>query len=258
MSLTYELNGRNGLTVEPSDIGLIIGKGASGLKRVISGSWTMYERLQSSDRKIDEEKPKLRIVLKEHEEGIQAEIISDSVTMQKLAQKSLDRSVEFVLKKRASTISLKTESFLIDFPERLLGKLIGRQGAGLKRLQNDIIYQNKKVMINRDDVETAKTARIRVDSLDAEPDEEGKSKNIIDKGKSKNTTFLGWSPEEGDDYEHYIKLTLSFKRDAEPFKERELYIERFTQVVMDRISHIKLDDEEQMDEINECLGFDEE
>ena len=67
MSLTYELNGRNDLTVGPSDIGLIIGKGASGLKRVISGSWTMYERLQSSDRKVDEEKPKLRIVLKDHD-----------------------------------------------------------------------------------------------------------------------------------------------------------------------------------------------
>jgi len=258
MSLTYELNGRNGLVVESSDIGLIIGKGASGLKRVIAGAWTMYERLQSSDRKVDEDKPKLRIVLKDHKEGIRVEIISDSVTMQKLAQNSLDRSVDFVIKKRASTLSLKTEFFLIDFPERLFGKLIGRQGAGLKRLQNDIIYQNKKVMINRDDVETAKTARIRVDSLEAEPDEEGKSKNIIDKGSERNTTFLGWPPSLDDDYEHYIKLTLSFKRDADPFKERELYIERFTQVVMDRISHIKQDDAEQMDEINECLGFVEE
>ena len=257
-SLSYELNGRNSLSVSSSDIGLIIGKKASGLKRVISGAWTMYDRLQSSDKKIDEEKPKLRIVLKEHDEGIQVEIISESVTMQKLAQKSLDRSLEFVLKKRSSSISLRTEFFLIDIPERLLGKLIGRGGAGLKRLQNDIIYQNKKIMINRSDVETAKTARVRVDSLDAEPDEEGKSKNIIDKGNSKNTTFLGWPPGEEDDYEHHIKLTLSFKRDVEPFKDRDLYIERFTQVVMDRISQIKQQDEDQMDEINECLGFDED
>ena len=257
-SLSYELNGRNGLSVASSDIGLIIGKGASGLKRVISGAWTMYERLQSSDKKVSEEKPKLRIVLKDHEGGIRVEIISDSVTMQKLAQKSLDRSVEFLLKKRESTTSLRTEFFLVDMPERLLGKLIGRGGAGLKRLQNDIIYQNKKVAINRDDVETAKTARIRVDPLDAEPDEEGKSKNIVRKGNSTNTTFLGWPPSEGDDYEHHIKLTLSFKRDVEPFKDRDLYIERFTQVVMDRISQIKQEDEDQMDEINECLGFDED
>lgn len=256
MSLSYELNGRNGLDITPSEIGLIIGKGASNLKRAISGSWTMYERLQSSEKKISEDKPKLRIVLKEHDDGIQAEIISDSVTMQKLAQKSLDRTIEFVMKKRTSNNSLKTEHFLVDFPERLLGKLIGRSGAGLKRIQNDIIYQNKKVMINRDDVETAKTARIRVDSLDSEPDEDGKSQNIIKKGSERNTTFLGWPPSPEDDYEHHIKLSLSFKRDAEPLKERDIYIERFMQIIMNRITQIKQEDEDQMDEINECLGFD--
>jgi len=257
-SLSYELNGRNGLTVTSSDIGLIIGKGASGLKRVISGAWTMYERLQSSERRVDEEKPKLRIVLKDHEKGIQAEIFSESETMQKLAQKSLDRSVDFVLKKRESTVSLKTEYFLMDLPERLMGKLIGRGGAGLKRLQNDIIFQNKKVMINSDDVETAKTARIRVDSLDVEPDEEGKSGNIIEMSKQKNTSFLGWHPEKDDDFEHHIKLTLSFKRGVAPLKERDLYIQRFSEVVVNRINQIKQEDDDQMDEINECLGFDEE
>lgn len=257
-SLSYELNGRNGLVVTSSDIGLIIGKGASGLKRVISGAWTMYERLQSSERRVDEEKPKLRIVLKDHEKGIQAEIFSESETMQKLAQKSLDRSVDFVLKKRESTVSLKTEYFLMDLPERLMGKLIGRGGAGLKRLQNDIIFQNKKVMINSDDVETAKTARIRVDSLDVEPDEEGKSGNIIEMSKQKNTSFLGWPPEKDDDYEHHIKLTLSFKRGVSPLKERDLYIQRFSEVVVNRINQIKQEDDDQMDEINECLGFDEE
>jgi hypothetical protein len=257
-SLSYELNGRNGLIVNPTDIGLIIGKGASGLKRAISGAWTMYERLQSSERRVDEEKPKLRIVLKDHEEGIQVEIFSESETMQKLAQKSLDRSVDFVLKKRESVVSLKTEFFLVDLPERLMGKLIGRGGTGLKRLLNDIIFQNKKVMINSDDVETAKTARIRVDSLDVEPDEEGKSSHIIEKGEQKNTSFLGWPPSKEDDYENHIKLTLSFKRGVSPLKDRDLYNQRFSEVVMNRIDQIKQEDEDQMDEINECLGFDEE
>ena len=254
-SLIYELNGRNGHSVSPKDIGLIIGKGASGLKRVISGAWTMYERLQDSEKRVDEEKPKLRIVLKEHDEGIQAEIISESETMRKLAQKSLDKSIDFMSKKRLHD-SLKTENYLIDFPERLLGKLIGKSGQNLKRLQNDIIYEDKKVQIHKDDLETAKTARIRVDSLGAEPDEEGKSKNIVEKGKEQNTSFFGWPPSSGDDFEHYIKLTLSFKRDAKPFTDKPLYTERFTKVVMDRISQIKEEDSDQMDEINECLGFD--
>lgn len=254
-SLTYELNGRNGQSVSPKDIGLIIGKGASGLKRVISGAWTMYERLQESEKRVEEEKPKLRIILNDHEEGIQVEIISESETMQKLAQKSLDKSIEFMVKKRLH-VSLKTENYLIDFPERLLGKLIGKSGQNLKRLQNDIIYENKKVQIHKDDLETAKTARIRVVSLDAEQDEEGKSKNIVEKGKEQNTTFLGWPPSPDDEFEHYIKFMLSFKRDAKPFIDKSLYTERFTKVVMDRISQIKEEDSYQMDEINECLGFD--
>lgn len=252
-SLSYELNGRNGNTVSGSDIGLIIGKGASGLKRVISGAWTMYERLQDSGKRIDEEKPKLRIILKDHEEGIRVEIISESETMQKLAQKSLDKSIQFISNKRTHE-SLSTENFLIEFPERLLGKLIGKGGANLKRIQNDIIYQDKKIQIEKDDVATAKTARIRVESLGAEPDEDGKSKNIIEKGK--NTSFLGWSPSAEDDFEHYIKMTISFKRDAKPFKDKALYQERFSEVVMSRISQIKDEDSDQMDEINECLGFD--
>ena len=254
-SLTYELNGRNGNSVSGSDIGFIIGKGASGLKRVISGAWTMYERLQDSDKRVEEEKPKLRIVLKDHEEGISVEIISESETMQKLAQKSLDKSIEFMAKKRQHD-SLKTEHFLIDFPERLLGKLIGKGGANLKRLQNDIIYQDKQVQIDKDDVATAKTARIRVESLEAEPDEEGKSSSIIEKGSEPNTSFLGWSPSSDDDFEHHIKLTLSFKRGVKPFKDKALYQERFSEEVVKRINQIKEEDSDQMDEINECLGFD--
>ncbi len=254
-SLTYELNGRNGNSVSGSDIGFIIGKGASGLKRVISGAWTMYERVQASEKHVEEGKPKLRIILKDHEEGIQVEIISESETMQKLAQKSLDKSIEFMVKKRVSE-SLKTEHFLIDFPERLLGKLIGKGGANLKRLQNDIIYQDKKIQIHKDDVATAKTARIRVSTLDTEPDEDGKSTNIIKIGSTPNTSFLGWPPSSEDDFEHYIKLTLSFKRDAKPFTDKALYQEMFSSMVMERIDQIKGEDDDQMDEINECLGFD--
>jgi len=215
----------------------------------------MYERLQDSDKRIDEEKPKLRIVLKDHDEGIMVEIISESETMRKLAQKSLDKSIEFMTKKRLHD-SLKTEHFLVEFPERLLGKLIGKSGQNLKRLQNDIIFQDKNVQIHKDDVATAKTARIRVESLDAGPDEDGKSGIIIDKGAEPNTDFLGWGPSLGEDYEHYIKITISFKRDAKPFVDKTLYQERFSAMVMKRIEQIREEDSDQMDEINECLGFD--
>ena len=77
-SLSYELNGRNGLTVVKEDLGSIIGKGAQGLKKVLSESWAMYERVQASANRVEEEKPKMRILLKEHDEGVIAEIFTES------------------------------------------------------------------------------------------------------------------------------------------------------------------------------------
>jgi len=254
-SLTYELNMRNDIVVNKEDIGLIIGKGASSLKRVISGSWKMYERLQSSPNRVEEDKPKLRLVLKDHDEGITVEIISDSENMRKLAQSNMDRTVSDLMKMKSKNIDLKTQHFVVECEERLLGKLIGKGGAGLKRLQNDIIYKDKKIAINRSDVETAKTARIRVENLNVGADEEGKSGNIIKVVKMRDTTFLGWPPSPEDDFEPHIKLSLSFKRDASSFVDKNSYIERFSEVVMDRISQIKQEDDTQLDEINECLGF---
>lgn len=252
MTLSYELNGRNGKTVTKKDIGLLIGKGASGIKRVISGSWKMYERVQSSDKKVEEEKPKLRIVLKEHDEGITAEIVSESVTMQKLAQRSLDKHIDLTLKKN----ELASQHFAIELDQRLIGKLVGKKGSGIKRLLNDIIYQNRKVVIHQNDVETAKTARLFLNDIDIDTKD---NKSILEfVSKKQNCIFMGWPPSPEDDYENHILLTLSFKYDADPFNEKSLYLERFTTVISERVQQIKDEDEDQLDEINECLGFEED
>ena len=250
-SLTYELNMRNGIVVNKEDIGLIIGKGAASLKRVISGTWQMYERLQSSSKRIEEDKPKLRLVLKDHDEGITVEIISESETMRKLAQLNMDRSVADLMKMK----STKTQHFVVECDERLLGKLIGRGGSGLKRLQNDIIYKDKKIAINKSDVETAKTARIRVEKLNVVADADGKSGNIVKIVQMRDTSFLGWPPSAEDDFEPHIKLTLSFNRHAKAFVDKDIYLERFSEVVMDRINQLKQEEDSQLDEINKCLGF---
>lgn len=252
MSLTYELNGRNDKTVMKENMGILIGKGASGIKRVISNSWKMYERVQSSEKRVEEEKPKLRVVLKEHDEGVQAEIISESVTLQKLAQRSLDNHIGFVLKKN----ELATQHFVIELDKRLIGKLVGKKGSGIKRILNDIVYHNKRVAIHKDDVQTAKTARLFLNDIELDTEN---TQGLIDfVSKKQNCSFLGWPPSPEDEYENHLLLTLSFKHDADPFSDKSLYIERFSSVIVDRVSQIKSEDEDQMDEINECLGFDEE
>tara|TARA_B110001450_G_scaffold71997_1_gene68241 strand:+ start:29 stop:799 length:771 start_codon:yes stop_codon:yes gene_type:complete len=254
-SLSYELNGRNGLTVVKEDLGSIIGKGAQGLKKVLSESWAMYERVQASANRVEEEKPKMRILLKEHDEGVIAEILTESQTMQKLAQRSLDKHIASCQKKK----QFGSRDFIIEYPERLLGKLIGRQATGLNRILKDAIYQDKQVMIHKDDVETAKTARLRVSPLGVGKDDDGGSKNIIKFVEQRaNRSFLGWPPSDEDKYEQYIAITLSFKHDSKPFTDQQLYIERLSGVIVDRVQQIMNQDEDQMDEINECLGFDEQ
>ena len=253
-SLSYELNGRNGLVVTKEDLGSIIGKGAQGLKKVLSESWTMYERVQASENRVDEEKPRMRILLKEHDDGVNAEIFTESDTMQKLAQRSLDKHISSCQKKK----QFGSKDFIIEYPERLLGKLIGRQAAGLNRILKDAIYQDKKLMIHGDDVDTANTARLRVSHLGVGMDGDGGSKNIIDfVNERRNRSFLGWPPSEDDKYEQYISVTLSFKFDAKPFTDQQLYIERLSGVIVDRVQQIMGQDDDQMDEINECLGFDD-
>ena len=253
MSLKYELNGHNGHTVLKEDIGSIIGKGAQGLKKVISESWAMYDRVQASENRVEEAKPKVRILLKEHNDGVEAEIISESLTMQKLTQRSLDKHVSSRIKKK----QFGSKDYFVEFPERLLGKLIGAQGTGLNRILKDTIYQDKKIAIHSSDVETAKTARLRVSQHGIGPDDDGCSKNIIEFVEQRsNRAFLGWPPSEGDKYEQYIMITLSFKFDAKPFTDQQLYVERLSGVITERVQQIMNQDEEQMDEINECLGFD--
>jgi len=253
MSLSYELNGHNGLTVLKEDMGSIIGKGAQGLKGVIQRTWTMYDRVQASEKRIEEEKPKVRILLKDHDEGVTAEIHSESETMRKLAQRSLGNHVESCMKKK----SLGTKEFIVEYPERLLGMLIGKKGEGLNRILKDTIYQDKKIVIHRDDVETARTARLRVSQLGVGKDDQGCSKNIIEFVEQRsNRSFLGWPPSEDDKYEQHITLTLTFDRNAKSFTDQQLYIERLSGVITERVQQIMNQDEEQMDEINECLGFD--
>ena len=153
MSSTYTLN-----DTTPSDIGGIIGKGASGLKKVISESWNMYDTFQRSDQKIEEPKPTLRIRLNEDGESVIAEITSESESMRKFAKNRLDKGVSDFHSKK----SLRPHTFLAELPHHLLGKVIGNKARNLKRVLDNAIKENRQISIHEDDVETAETARLRI------------------------------------------------------------------------------------------------
>jgi hypothetical protein len=247
-SLNYPLSGRSGLEVTKGDIGGIIGKGAQGLKKTITAAWSMYEQVQKSDKKVDEKKPTLRIVLKETSEGVEAEIISSSETMRKLAQLSLDNH----LKAFFSTKSLQSYTFVSDFPHSCLGQLIGKKASGLNRILKDVYTGNSNSSIVKEDIDTAMTARLRIKELDFES-----VRDLSEFVKTRrNTVFIGWPPEEDEEYTDHISLTVTFDREAKPFVDITTYIQCLQSLITDRIQQIQAQHESQMDEINECLGFD--
>ena len=240
-SLKYELR------ITKEDIGGIIGFKGQGVKKVISAAWAMYDRVQASSNRIEEVKPNLRILIKDHDGGVEAEIVSGSETMQKLCRLRLDNHISEIQKMKVNGSTV----FVTEFPQRLMGMIIGKGGSGLKRLLNDAVYHEKKMMINPSDIETARTARLRVGELKM-----SSSKDIINYVDGRdNRSFIGWPPSEDDDYEEHISITVTFDRNAKPFVDKQLYVERLSDVITTRTLQVTNQDEDQMDEINECLGI---
>ena len=252
--------------VNPSEMGGLIGKGASGIKLCISNTWRLYDKLQNSENKVIEEKPTLRIVFRDGDESsnnlntgeeVWVDIISNSETMLELGKLSVKKHIIQFMKykeKNNKRKSLMSHSFVIDFPNMLIGRLIGKQGNNLKQIINQVIYENKQIQINEEDVATAKTARLKVD--DKIFTQMKTIQEIIDYvNDHQNTNFIGWPPQIDDEYTDYILITLSFNRNANPFKNKPEYIERIQSILTENIQEIKNHHEDEMNEINECLGF---
>jgi hypothetical protein len=244
-SLTYTLPSNVG----PTDIGGLIGKGAQGLKKTITGAWRMYEMNQKSENKVDEPKPSLRIVLKESDESVEAEIISSSMAMRKLAKRSLDNHVE----EFCSVRTLQSYTFVAECHHHLLGQLIGKKASGLTRLLESVYNTGgESQFIKPGDIETAKTARLRIKELDFD---NAKAVREFVKGR-RNTSFVGWPPEDDDDDEFisHISLTVTFKHGSKPFEEIDSYRGNLQSLIADRIQEIMSNHSDEMEEIEKCLG----
>jgi len=249
-TLCFKTNVPNG------EISALIGKGGSGVKKCISNSWRMYEKFQSSDKKVEEEKPTLRIFFKkgddsDTETNVSVDIISHSNTMQKLAYLSIKKHVgEYVNKK-----DLASHSFVVEYPHNLIGHFIGK---GWKNAQTIVssICEN----IDVDDVETARTGRLNVSPNPQRPypqfDNIKTTRELLDfVSKRPGTCFNGWPPEESDEFTQYIMITVSFHRNAKPFKDRSAYIEKIQEAITESVQEIKSKNDDEMDEINEHMGF---
>jgi hypothetical protein len=251
-------------TVPPGEIGGLIGRKGCGVKKCIANSWRMYEKFQSSDKKIEEEKPTLRIVFQNGTEddptNVAVEIFSESETMLSLASLSVNKhTTEHGNNKRLSSYSI-----VVEYPHNLIGTFIGKGFKNVNKILSTAIFgvdeNANETLIDEEDVETAQTARMNVYPNSRRPypqfDNIKTTKDLMAFVKQRpETSFLGWPPEETDEFTEYIMITISFHRDAKPFKDREVYIEQIRGAINDSVQDIKSRNDEEMDEINGHLGF---
>jgi len=248
-------------TVPHSDVGFLIGRGGMGVKKCISNAWRLYEKFQSSDKKVDEDKPTLRIVFQPQRQTdepqfpeVWVEVYSESKTMRGLASLTVKKNVETYVQKKDTS----SYSFVIEYPHNLIGHFIGKGWKNAKNIASSVIYEDGGIC--EEDVATANTARLNVSPNPHRPnpqfDNIKTTKGIIDFVQNRSETcFTGWPPEENDEFEQYIMVTVSFNRNAEPFNDRVTYINKLKDSIMDSVKEIKEKNDDEMDEITEYLGL---
>tara|TARA_B100001123_G_C15096213_1_gene941675 strand:+ start:256 stop:1014 length:759 start_codon:yes stop_codon:yes gene_type:complete len=231
-------------SVTPSDIGGIIGKKAVGLRKIISESWAMYDMYQKTYKAVEEPKPKLSFKIeksKDDENSVTAIIFTESAIMKKFSKKKLEDHIQSFISKK----SLIPHTFCVDFPHHLLGSLIGKGASNIKKIVNHSIYdENKSLLINENDISTAESARLIV--------KEKTFKDIQAILKNKNSSYLGWPPDENDDDE-YISITVTFRANSNPFKDYSDYIQSIQESINNSIQNIKSKYESDLQEINHCI-----
>ena len=232
-------------SVTPSDIGGIIGKNAVGLRKIISESWAMYDKYQKTDKAVEEPKPKLSFKIeksKDDENSVTAIIFTESTIMKKFSKKKLEDNIQSFISKK----SLIPHTFCVDFPHHLLGSLIGKGASNIKRIVNHSIYdENKSLLIHEDDISTAESARLIV--------KEKSFKDIQVILKKKNSSYLGWPPDENDDEDEYISITVTFRSNSKPFKDYSGYLQSIQDSINESIQDIKSRHESDLQEINDCI-----
>lgn len=245
MSLTYEIDASSATPATKNDIPIIIGKGAKGIKSILSKSWNMYERIQNSDKKVDEDKPKLRIILNESNDksSIIVKIESESEIMRKIAKKSLENHIKFLNSKKQKNNA--PYEFIIEFPHRLIGKLIGKKASNL----NDIIKQTIEEDIDDNDQETISSARLKVFEHNFTS-----CKELLDYSNQDNKTFLGWPPSIDDEYSDHISIKITFKFGTPILENRDNFISIINSIIAEKINNIRSTDQQELDEIDEFFS----
>ena len=202
-------------SLQKSDIPAFIGKRATNINNnVKKPSWKMFDAWKKKEKINDEQKHRLFVQIFEDENGaVNCRVVSTSPELLRFAV--------FSVKKAEKTLNLRVlkHTFYASMEHSLIPLFIGSKGKSIqtfiKRSSNEapdgeIEFQagNPFRRVNRGDVSVS-IEESRYHDEAGEKSIEVSSQELIDKvDNDKFSDFIGWPPST-DDYEEFVKITLS-------------------------------------------------
>ena len=198
----YNTEQNDNYTLNKGDLGIIIGKNASGIKHCITQSWNLYDSYTNS-KNIKEPKPTIRIKFIPENNDIYVEVYSESKIMINMGHISVKKHILNCKKKQ----TIHPYIFVAEYPEHLMGLLIGKKGSKLKDIINKSIYDENEVKIDDNDIAIAEKSRLKIKISEYTKDE---LLTYIE--SNKNVSYLGWPIDKNDELKSHIIITLLFPK----------------------------------------------
>ena len=207
----------------PEDIGAIIGpsKGAceknenllklpSLRKDVITKVWSSYNLYKKAE-KLEGDDPKTPYIrIDKDEDGVFAEITSDSKVLRKFTLMHLGKYHDTFVKPRRKMIF----TLYATLPHDLTPRLIGRGGATIRAIKTDAVSQMEESVDPKDLAECEKSY-LKVDKfVPRDFDDFTESVNQSDRAD-----FVGWQPEDSEDLVKVFVTSFSGKEAFANFVE---------------------------------------
>lgn len=236
----YNTNDNDNYTLNKGDLGMIIGKNASGIKFCLNQSWKLYESYTKS-KQIKEPKPTIKIKFIEENDDIYVEVHSESKIMINMGHISVKKHILNCKRKQTT----RPYTFVAEYPEHLMGLLIGKNGSKLKDIIDKSIYDNDK--INDDDVDVAKKSRLKIKMSEYTKDE-----LLAYIENNQNVSYLGWPIDKNKELKDHILITLTFPKNITTgLNDRDKFILNMNDILLGNIQEILSKNNQDIYEIDE-------
>ena len=140
-------------------------------------------------------------------------------------------------------------TFVAEYPNHLLGLLIGGKGKNLKDIINRSIYDklSGEVKINNDDVTLAKNLKLKITVSKYTKDE---LLNYIE--KNQNVSYVGWPLDKNDVIKDHILIKVLFPKNIKHgLNDRNKLILNIHDEILNNIQQILSKNNEDINDIDE-------